>query len=69
MHRPPIYAEKLQDRLPEVLEIAEQREREVYGVTDDAEIRRILQSYADFVELCARKEAETGEPCLIVASY
>ena len=56
-------------RLPAVLEIAEQREREIYGVTEQAEINRVLQSYADFVELCARKEAETGEPCLIVAAY
>ena len=69
MHRAAIYAEKLQARLPAALEIAEQREREIYGSTDNAEINRILQSYADFVELCARKEAETGEPCLIVASY
>jgi hypothetical protein len=69
LDRAPIYAEKLQARLPDVLEIAEQREREIYGVTEDAEIKRVLQSYADFVELCARKEAETGEPCLIVASY
>jgi hypothetical protein len=69
LDRVPIYAEELQARLPAVLEIAEQREREIYGVTSDAEINRVLQSYADFVELCARKEAETGEPCLIVASY
>lgn len=69
LHRAPIYAEKLQTRLPAALELAEQRERELYGVTDDAEINRVLQSYADFVELCAQKEAETGEACLIVASY
>jgi len=69
MDRVPIYAEKLQARLPAALEIAEQREREIYGSTNNAEINRILQSYADFVELCAQKEAETGEPCLIVASY
>ncbi len=69
MHRAPIYAEKLQARLPAALVIAEQREREIYGITDNAEINRILKSYADFVELCAQKEAETGEPCLIVASY
>ena len=33
MHRAPIYAEKLQARLPAALEIAEQREREIYGST------------------------------------
>ena len=67
--RAPIYADTLRDRLPETLVVAEQREREIYGVTDDTEINRVLRSYSDFVELCARKEAETGEPCLIIASY
>jgi len=65
----PIYADRLRDRLPATLVVAEQREREIYGVTDDTEINRVLRSYSDFVELCARKEAETGEPCLIIASY
>jgi hypothetical protein len=37
MDRAPIYADKLRDRLPETLEIAEQREREIYGVTSDAD--------------------------------
>jgi len=67
--RVPIYADTLRDRLPATLVVAEEREREIYGVTDQAEINRVLRSYSDFVELCARKEAETGEPCLIVASY
>lgn len=69
MCRAPIYSDKLEARLPAALEIAEQREREIYGVTDEADIKRVLRSIADFVELCARKEAETGQPCLIVASY
>lgn len=64
-----IYAETLRDRLPATLIIAEQREREIYDVTDQVEINRVLKSYSDFVELCAQKEAETGEPCLIIASY
>lgn len=67
--RVPIYAEKLEERLPTALEIAERREREIYGVSDQAEINRVLKSYRDFVSLCTRKEAETGEPCLIIASY
>jgi len=67
--RVPIYADTLRDRLPATLVVAEQREREIYGVTDDTEVNRVLRSYSDFVELCARKEAETGEPCLIIASY
>ena len=64
-----IYADTLRDRLPATLVVAEEREREIYGVTDEAEINRVLKSYSDFVELCAQKEAETGEPCLIIASY
>jgi len=52
-----------------VLVVAEQREREIYGETDKAEIDRVLKSYREFVALCARKEAETGEPCLIIASF
>lgn len=64
-----IYADTLRDRLPATLVIAEQREREIYGTTDQKEIDRVLKSFSDFVELCARKEAETGEPCLIIASY
>jgi hypothetical protein len=67
--RVPIYARRLQNRLPETLVVAERREREDWGVTDQAEINCILKSYRDFVALCARKEAETGEPCLIIASY
>jgi hypothetical protein len=55
--------------VPVTLVVAEAREREIYGVTDQAEIDRVLNSYPDFVALCARKEAETGEPCLIIASY
>jgi hypothetical protein len=65
----PIYASLLKARLPRTLELAEQREREIYGVTDAERIERVLKSYRDFVALCARKEAETGEPCVIIASY
>jgi hypothetical protein len=52
-----------------VLHVAETREREVYGVTDAEDIERVLKSYRDFVALCARKEEETGIPCLIIAVY
>jgi hypothetical protein len=67
--RVPIYAATLKDRLPATLVVAEHRERTIYGVTDQAEIEGVLQSYRNFVAVCARKEAETGEPCLITASY
>jgi hypothetical protein len=29
----------------------------------------VQKSFVDFVELCERKEAATGEPCRIIASY
>jgi hypothetical protein len=64
-----IEAAILRGRLPEALRAAEQREREVYGETDAAEIERTLKSFRDFVELCERKERETGRPCLILASW
>ena len=64
-----IAAGTLQKRLPDTLHVAEKREREVYGVSDAAEIESVLKSYRDFVALCARKEDETGIPCLIIASY
>jgi hypothetical protein len=64
-----IPAADLQKRLPQVLRVAELRECVVYGETNPAEVEPVLQSYRDFVALCARKEAETGHPCLIIASY
>ena len=64
-----IKAATLRDRLPEALRTAEQREREIYGETDAAAIERTLKSFRDFVELCERKECETGRPCLILASW
>jgi hypothetical protein len=69
MGRAVIAAATLAERLPEVLQIAETREREIYGVTDADEIELVLKSYRDFVALCAKKERETGYPCLIIASY
>jgi hypothetical protein len=68
-HRVPIYAATLESRLPATLVVAEARERKIYGVSDQAEIDRVLKSYRDFVSLCASKEAETGEPCLIIANF
>lgn len=59
----------LRNRLPETLRLAEKREREIYEVTDPEEIEGVLESYRDFVDLCERKEIETGKPCLIIASY
>ena len=47
-----------------------ERERVVYKrkgeIPDDDPV---IKSFADFVELCERKERETGEPVTILASY
>jgi hypothetical protein len=67
--RAPIAAVTLHHRLAETLEIAERRERTLYGITDPEAIERVLKSYRDFVALCAQKEYETGHSCLIIASY
>lgn len=64
-----ISAAVMRQRLPLVLRLAEERERDVYDVTDAKEIEVVLKSYRDFVDLCERKEIETGKPCLIIASY
>jgi hypothetical protein len=57
-----IPAATLRERLPETLEAAERRERDLYGDTDEVAIGRVLKGYRDFVELCAQKEDETGVP-------
>jgi len=59
----------LRARLPQTLKLAEERERQVYGQTDEQEIELVRQSFRNFVALCEAKERETGEPVAIVASY
>ena len=57
-------------RLAEVLRIAAQRQATVYHRTiDDEAAKEALKSFADFVDLCERKEGETGKPCRISARY
>ncbi|HLH56542.1 MAG TPA: hypothetical protein VKY92_23355 [Verrucomicrobiae bacterium] len=51
------------------MKLAEERERQVYGQTDEQEIELVRQSFRNFVALCEAKERETGEPVAIVASY
>ena len=53
-----IRAAVLRERLPEALRTAERRERALYQ-SSAADIAEVLQSYRDFVDLGARKEAET----------
>ena len=63
-----IAASVLRERLPHTLELAEKRERTIYKGSDE-DVQACCKSFSDFVELCERKEAETGEPMTIVASY
>jgi hypothetical protein len=64
-----IPAAVLRARLPEALILAEARQRTVYSETDTAAIAEVTRSFVDFVELCERKERETGTPVTIIASY
>lgn len=63
-----ISASVLRSRLPEVLILVGQRQRMIYKATEE-EVAEAQQSFVDFVELCERKEKETGEPVTITASY
>lgn len=52
-----------------VEEAIRERQRLIYP-DDDAEMtNKIIQSFRDFVALAARKEAKTGRPCTVYASY
>ena len=63
-----IPAAVLRERLPHTLEFVEERERKIYG-SDEKQIEAMKESFRRFVGLCERKETETGEAVLIVASY
>jgi len=66
----PIPAATLRERLPETLATATRRQQLVYKEgPDDDTTHIVLKSFSDFVELCERKERETGQPCSIVACY
>lgn len=66
----PIPAATLRERLPETLAAATARQLLVYNQdSDNEDTRAVLKSFTEFVELCERKERETGEPCTIAASY
>jgi len=65
-----IPAALLRARLAEVLRIAAKRQWAVYHRPADHDVaREALKSIADFVDLCERKERETGKPCRISARY
>jgi len=61
-----ISAAVLRERLPHTLVIVETRARKLYK-SDAKDIEELKQSFRDFVALCEKKEAETGEPVRIIA--
>lgn len=65
-----ISASDLQKRLPDALYMVETREL-CFGFDKETQmaVQRMQKQFRDFVALCARKEEETGIPCLIVASH
>ena len=66
----PIEAGKMRARLAAVLDVARERECTIYGHDEHhRETRAVLASIEAFVRLCEEKEAATGEPCRIVASF
>ena len=64
-----VRARDLQKRLPDALYLVETREQ-CFGSSPETQkaIRRMQDQFRDFVALCARKEEETGFPCLIIAT-
>lgn len=61
-----IRAALLRARLDEVLKIAIERQALIYHrQADDEAAQLAVKSFVDFVELCERKERETGQPCRI----
>lgn len=63
-----IPASVLRERLQEVVKVAIEREEKVYDNKVDR-TSPTVKSYIDFVELCERKERETGEPVEVYVSY
>lgn len=65
-----VKARDLRERLPLAVETAIEREAIVYGHDrTHQDTRTIVKSFEDFVALCEAREADTGEPCRIIASY
>lgn len=64
-----IPAAELRERLPGAIALALERERTVYGNAGVTRDHPAIRSFVQFVELCERKERETGTPVTIIASY
>lgn len=52
-----------------VEEAVRERYRRLYPDANEDEVERVVKSFRDFVALAEQKEAETGKPCTIYASY
>lgn len=52
-----------------VIEAIKERQKLRYPKDDPEMVEKIIQSFRDFVALAARKEAKTGRPCTVYASY
>ena len=64
-----IPAAVLRERLPEALDLAEERLRTLYGETDPEVIADEKRTFIDFVELAEAKERALGEPCTVTIVY
>jgi hypothetical protein len=68
-------AAELVKRLPHTLMVVRERAEKVYNmdlrnsVEDKAELVTWQNAYIDFVDLCVRKQKETGHPITIETSY
>lgn len=63
-----IPAATMRERLPYVLDAAEERERVIYN-GDEESVSEVQQAFIDFVALAEKKELETGEPVTVYASF
>jgi|SRR5579859_223911 len=65
-----IPARTLRSRLEHAIELALERQSDIYGFIDEpSQVEPVLKSFRDFVSLCEAKELQTGEPVTIVVSY
>ena len=62
-----IPAAKMRSRLEQALQIA-RSEFQTFHRERLEQMERILKTYRNFVSFCEKKERETGEPVLIIAS-
>ncbi len=65
----PIAAKVLRERLPATERAVRERHARNYPDEPTETGDPIIKSFQDFVDLAERKEAETGEPVLVRASY